>query len=418
MLVADAPRPLLPFGLGRSYGDSCLNDGGTLIDTSRLDRFISFDDEQGTLVCEAGVSIASILKLLASKPRSDGGFWFLPVVPGTKFVTVGGAIANDVHGKNHELEATFGRHVEWLDIARSDGSSLRASREQNRDLFNATIAGLGLTGLVTAAAVKLMPVPSLTVEVEHVALDSLDDYFRLAEESRREWTHHAAWIDVLATGVNIGRGIYTRSRFVWEVGDARARASKDGPRVPADAPQWLIGEASIRAFNALYRRKLLGRQRVAERSHYDPVFFPLDGVRDWNRLYGARGFYQYQCVIPRDSARYAVRELLSVIAAVGEGSFLSVLKELGPIESPGLMSFPMEGTTLAVDFPNKGPSTEALLCRLDDITMAAGGRIYPAKDGRSAASTFRAGYPRIREFEAHIDPAFSSTFWRRTAVTH
>lgn len=409
-------RPILPFGLGRSYGDSCLNDNATLIDTRRLDHFISFEEATGELVCEAGVSLKAILELLDTKPAPGGGYWFLPVVPGTKFVTVGGAIANDVHGKNHEVQGTFGCHVDWFDLARSDGQLLRCSAQENAELFRATIGGLGLTGLITRASLRLMKIPSPMLEVEHIRFRGLDDYFRVAQESRNDWTHHAAWVDVLTKGAAAGRGIYTRSRFTNCEPRPAKRTTKPGPNVPIEAPAGLIAFPTIKLFNAIYIRKLFGSTRRERCSAYDPIFFPLDGVQNWNRIYGPNGFYQYQCVVPRDGARTAIREMLDVMAGEGQGSFLTVLKEFGDIVSPGLLSFPMAGTTLAVDFPNRGTSTLRLLDRLDEITSAAGGRVYGAKDGRAAPAMLTRGYPELGHFRQSIDPAFSSTWWRRNSV--
>jgi FAD/FMN-containing dehydrogenase len=405
---------VLPFGLGRSYGDSCLNDNAVLIDTQRLDHFISFDEARGEIVCEAGVSLDAILALLATKPQADG-YWFLPVVPGTKFVTVGGAIANDVHGKNHEVQGTFGCHVNWFDLARSDGQSLRCSAEENTELFAATIGGLGLTGLVTRASIRLMKVPSLMLEVEDIRLRNLDHYFQVAEESRTGWTHHAAWVDVLAEGKAAGRGIYTRSRFT--TCESSKEAKSGGPRVPVEAPSWAISHPTIKLFNAVYGRKLFGEMRRTECTPYGPIFFPLDGIGDWNKMYGRGGFYQYQCVVPKERAHQATAALLRAIAEDGQGSFLTVLKEFGDVASPGLLSFPMLGTTLAVDFPNRGERTLKLLDRLDGITLDAGGRVYAAKDGRASPEMLVQGFPKLETFRRYVDPAFSSTFWRRTAGT-
>lgn len=409
--------PFLPFGLGRSYGDSCLNDNGVLIDTRRLDHFIELDAERGELVCEAGVSLAAILDMLAKHRLNDGGYWFLPVVPGTKFVTVGGAIANDVHGKNHEVQGTFGGHIRWFELARSNGEVLRCSLTENVDLFRATIGGLGLTGLVTRASLELMRVPSLMVDVEDIRLSNLDHYFQVAEESRDGWTHHAAWVDVLAQGPDRGRGIYTRSRFTTCDEAMGASSTKDGPRVPMEAPSWAISGPSIRLFNAAYMRKLFADTKRSACTPYDAVFFPLDGIRDWNKMYGRGGFYQYQCAVPKAGARDAIGALLDAIAKDGQGSFLTVLKEFGDVESPGLLSFPMPGTTLAVDFPNRGDRTLRLLDALDSITLDAGGRVYAAKDGRASPETFARGYPNLETFRRYVDPSFSSTFWRRSAGT-
>jgi FAD/FMN-containing dehydrogenase len=412
--VVRSNSPILPFGLGRSYGDSCLNDNGMLIDTRRLDHFVSFDEQTGLLVCEGGVTLKAILELLLTRPRADGGNWFLPVVPGTKFVTVGGAIANDVHGKNHEVQGTFGRHVDWLELARSDGELLRCSNTENEELFRATIGGLGLTGLITQAAIRLMEIPGPMLDVEHIRLRNLDDYFRVAEESRADWTHHAAWVDVLAKRKSAGRGIYTRSRFTKC--DRPSPAVKGGPGVPIELPTSLIRYPTIKLFNALYRRKLFAETRRETCTPYEPAFFPLDGLQNWNRIYGPKGFYQYQCVVPRDGAASSIREMLNAMAGAGQGSFLTVLKEFGEVASPGLLSFPMAGTTLAVDFPNEGMQTLKLLDHLDAITAAAGGRVYVAKDGRADPEMLARAYPQLDRFRQSIDPAFSSTFWRRNAV--
>lgn len=411
--IMESEGPVLPFGKGRSYGDTCLNEGGTLVDTRRLDHFIRFDRDTGELICEPGVSLADILDLVA-RPLADGTHWFLPVTPGTKFVSVAGAIANDVHGKNHHWRGSFGRHLNWFDLARSDGSTLRCSPDENGELFRATIGGLGLTGLIARASLQLMKVPSLMLEVEDIRMDSLNDYFRLAEESASDWEYRASWVDVLASGRSIGRGIYTRARHAQAGLPVPARR-KHGPSIPVDAPSWLLGSASLKALNAVYYRKLAGRRRVARTTHYDPIFYPLDAIGHWNRLYGRPGFLQYQCVIPSSQSRAAITSLLGKIAKSGQGSFLAVLKELGPLDSPGLLSFPMEGTTLALDFPNRGSRTLELLDRLDEIVLAAGGRVYPAKDGRMSAPAFKSYFPQLDRFRASVDPKFSSSFWRRTA---
>jgi FAD/FMN-containing dehydrogenase len=410
--VAAMPHALLPFGRGRSYGDTCLNADGILIDTAALDRFVTFDRESGILTCEAGVTLADILDLVAT-PLPDLSLWFLPVSPGTRFVTVAGAIANDVHGKNHVHQGTFGRHVLWFDLARSDGSTLRCSPTENEELFSATIGGLGLTGLILRAALRLMRVPNLMLEVEEVHMAGIEDYFRLRDESAATWDYCAAWVDVLARGRVLGRGIYTRARHA-PTGKSPPPLRRPRPNVPLDGPEWLLNRLSLKAFNAAYSRKLLGRRIVRRIAPYEQLFYPLDAIGSWNRLYGRRGFFQYQCVLPPRSERRGIAALLERIAAVGQGSFLAVLKSFGPLESPGLLSFPAEGTTLALDFPNRGESTLALLDRLDEVVTEAGGRLYPAKDGRMSAAMFERGYPALARFRASIDPRFSSSFWRRT----
>jgi FAD/FMN-containing dehydrogenase len=414
------PASVLPYGMGRSYGDSCLNRDGGLIDARGLDRFVAFDRQTGLLEVEGGVTLADILRVLDGA-RPGEPRWFLPVTPGTKFVTVGGAIANDVHGKNHHEAGTFGRHVAGLALLRSDGRVLDCSMTDNPELFAATIGGLGLTGLILRATIRLKPVPGPWLESEDIRYDTLEDFFALSAESLAGWEYSVAWIDCLATGRSLGRGIFTRSRHT-DAGPAGAPAGAKPhtayePRlsVPLDFPGFALNKLSITAFNALYRRRIpAGGKRGT--LHYDPVFYPLDAIGLWNRMYGARGFYQYQCAVPTAGAAETVRALLETIAAAGQGSFLAVLKTLGDVPSPGLLSFPMPGVTLALDFPNTGAATHALLDRLDAIVAAAGGRLYPAKDGRMPAGLFQGGYPRWREFAAHIDPRFSSSFWRRVSV--
>ena len=407
---------LLACGMGRSYGDSGLNPGHCLIDMRGVDRFIAFDPDTGILECEAGVTLADILRLL-DRRNEPGRSWFLPVTPGTKFVTIGGAIANDVHGKNHHGAGCFGNHVLSLELLRSDGTVRRCAPDGNAELFAATIGGLGLTGLILSARLQLKPVPGPWLESEDIRYTDLNAFHDLAEESVADWEYTVAWIDCLARGSQLGRGIFTRSRHTADGpagGSAKANGAAFEPRfsMPAELPNVALNHLSISAFNALYWRKAPPRpaRRVLP---WDPVFYPLDAIGQWNRMYGRRGFYQYQCAIPKATARDAVRELMRTIAAAGEASFLAVLKTLGDRASPGMMSFPMPGATLALDLPNNGPRTHDLLNRLERITGEAGGRVYPAKDGAVSSGAFRRGYPRLGEFARHIDPRFSSGFWRR-----
>lgn len=396
--------PVLPRGLGRSYGDSCLNEGGTLLLTRGLARFLSFDPDTGVLRCEAGVSLAEILAF--ASPR---GF-FLPVTPGTKFVTVGGAIANDVHGKNHHADGTFGRFVRRFELVRSDGSRRVCSPSENADLFQATIGGLGLTGLVTWAEIELRRVPGPFIVQESLRMRGIDDFFRVNEASERDWLYTVAWVDCLARGRRLGRGLYYRGNHAPGTGRARTPAVKmPRLRLPFDLPDFVLGEKSVRLFNALYYRRQL---RALRRStvFYEPFFYPLDAVGDWNRAYGKRGFLQWQCVVP--DADTVVR-LLETIARDRQGSFLVVLKTFGDLPSPGLLSFPRPGFTLALDFPHRGERTLRLLQRLDDLVADAGGALYPAKDARMSPEMFALSFPRLPAFRPHVDPAFSSSFWRR-----
>ena len=397
--------PRLCFGLGRSYGDVCLNANGRLIVTDTLDRIISFDRERGILRAEAGLSLERLLRIAV--PTG----WFPPVVPGTKFVTLGGAVANDVHGKNHESVGTLGAHVTALGLARSDGRVLTLSHTENGELFAATIGGLGLTGMILWVELQLAPVQSAMIDSETLRLKNLADFFDVSEEST-DWPYRVAWIDCLAKGSAAGRGFYIRGRHAESGGIAVHRS----PRLaaPLDAPGWLLNMHTIGLFNTTYfhRPFVLGLKRV----HYEPFFFPLDVVANWNRLYGKHGFFQHQSVIPMAGAFDALRRLLQLTAEFGEGSFLVVLKLFGDKPSPGLLSFPMPGATLALDFPNKGESTRRLLDRMAEVVLSAGGRLYPAKDATMSGKAFRTGYPAWRKLEAARDPAIMSDFWRRVTT--
>lgn len=415
--LAPIPKPepaktVLPYGNGRSYGDSCLNTGGVLIDCGGLDRFISFDGDSGVLRCEAGVLLADILDVAV--PRG----WFLPVSPGTRLVTVGGAIANDVHGKNHHRAGTFGCHVRCFELLRSDGGRLLCSADENQEYFRATIGGLGLTGLVTWAEIQLAPIANAFVDQERIRFHDLAGFFRLSQESDAEFEYTVAWIDCLATGPSLGRGMFVRGNHAPAVeGDRAGEAAKSSGvkiSVPFVPPLSLVNGLSLRAFNALYFRKQRG-DRVSSQLHYRPFFYPLDAIANWNRLYGPKGFYQYQCVLPLASGEAGMGEILQTIAAAGMGSFLAVLKVFGDRASPGMMSFPRSGVTLALDFPNNGGKVRDLLDRLDAITGEHGGAVYPAKDARMSPALFRQSFPAMDEFTQYIDPAFSSSFWRRIA---
>lgn len=403
--LPEAGSSLLPFGLGRSYGDSCLNEGGILLSTTGLSRLISFDPGTGVLACEAGVSLAEILQLVV--PRG----YFLPVTPGTKFVTLGGAIANDVHGKNHHADGTFGRHVRRLELLRSDGRRLLCSPTENQELFAATIGGLGLTGLITWAEIQLRPIHNPLVQAESIRIRNLDEFYEVNDASEHDFVYTVAWIDILARGRNLGRGLYNRGNHASPT-EADLPRLRWRPRlsVPVDAPGWAINPLTVRAFNFAYYRSQLRRVKAGA-IPYEPFFYPLDAVARWNRLYGRKGFFQYQCVVPTRSE--AMREILDRIARSAEGSPLVVLKTFGDLPSPGMLSFPRPGVTLALDFPNRGKRTLQLFEELDRVVLEAGGALYPAKDARMPPELFQASFPNWREFARHVDPRFSSSFWRR-----
>jgi FAD/FMN-containing dehydrogenase len=399
---------LLAFGNGRSYGDSCLNgDGGTLLDTRRLNRIVSFDSSSGVIEAEAGVLLGDILRHVL--PQG----WFLPVTPGTKWVTLGGAIANDVHGKNHHARGTFGGHVASFRLLRSSGEHLDLAADRGDALFRATIGGLGLTGLITSARVRLIRVESAAIDQDVIRFGGLAEFFDLARDSDRRFEYSVAWIDQGARGRAMGRGLFIRGNHAAGDRDKiAAPAYRARLAVPFQPPLALINRPSLALFNfAYWRQQAMGLKRT--RVDHDPFFYPLDKVRDWNRLYGPGGLLQHQSVVPMADGARVVGELLAASQRASFASFLTVLKVFGDAPSPGLLSFPRPGVTLTLDFANTGPRVLSLLDDLDRIVMAAGGAINPYKDARMAPATFALSFPRLGEFMPHIDPAFSSSFWRR-----
>ena len=403
--MAKGQATLLPYAYGRSYGDSCLNDGGTLLDVSGLERLIAFDPDTGVLRAEAGMSLAQILEFAV--PR---GF-FLPATPGTKYVSLGGAVANDIHGKNHHRAGTFGRHVRAFELRRSDGTQLVCSPTQNTELFRATIGGLGLTGLILWVEIKLRAINTAQIDNESIKFANLAEFFTVSDDSDETFEYTVAWVDCAARGKKLGRGLFTRGNHATEPGPLKASPP---PKLvaPFDAPNLLLNSWTINAFNAVYYGKQQSKV-VKKRSHYEGFFYPLDSVTDWNRIYGPRGFLQYQFVIPYDGDIGLIQEVFERISSSKLGSFLAVLKMFGDLPSPGLLSFPRPGVTLALDFPNEGARTFALLEDLDTLMRHHGGRVYPAKDARMSSASFKTFYPEWRAFSEYIDPQFSSSFWRR-----
>ena len=404
-----AGQPLLPYGNGRSYGDVCLNQGGTLLATRGLDRMIAFDPSTGVLECEAGVLLDEIIDLMV--PRG----WFPHVCPGTSFVTVGGAIANDVHGKNHHRFGSFGHHLLSFELLRSDGTLFVCSPEQNPDWYRATIGGLGLTGLIRSARMRLRPIHGPWIHGDNQRFGNLAGFFQINAESE-DYEYTVAWLDCTATGRQLGRGVFSRGYHAPDSRDPRinAAAGKAGRtlNIPFSPPISPVFGASMKLFNALVFHRPSARRSQC-RWHLRPFHFPLDSVLNWNRLYGPRGFYQYQCVLPEADAQATLTEILGRISRTGLGSFLSVLKKFGSMSSSGMMSFPRPGVTLALDFPNRGARTLQLLEALDDVTRQAGGAVYPAKDARMSANSFRQYFPAWQQFSRYVDPQFSSSFWRR-----
>jgi FAD/FMN-containing dehydrogenase len=402
---------VLPYAYGRSYGDSCLNDNGTLLDLSGLNRFIAFDAESGLLRCEAGVMLADILA--AFVPRG----WFLPVSPGTKFVSVAGAIANDIHGKNHYRAGTFGRYVTRFELVRSTGERLICTPDEHADLYRATIGGLGLTGLITWAEIRLKPITNAYIDEEQIRFDSLDEFMALTAESDATHEYTMSWADCLYGGAGYVRGHFLRGNHNTSPALAnRPPAEKPTVGVPMNLPGALLNTLTVKAFNTAYYHRQRAKS-VRKVIPYEPFFYPLDAIKDWNRMYGTRGFLQYQCVVPFDNDNAAIKEVFTRITRSGEGSFLVVLKTFGALPSPGLLSFPKPGVTLALDFLFRGARTLSLLDDLDSVVRASGGAVYPAKDARMSAESFQAFYPQWQDFARFIDPQFSSGFWRRVTGT-
>ena len=392
--MLDRDGTLIPRGAGRAYGDAALNRTLT-VSTLAMDRLKAFNAETGLLTCESGAMLADIVD--AFVPRG----WFPPVVPGTKFVTVGGMIAADVHGKNHHRDGSFGAHVVSLELALADGRTLLCSRSQHAHLFRATLGGMGLTGIILSASFQLQRIETAFVSAETVAAGSLGETMALFEESA-SWPYSVAWIDCLARGAQRGRSLLMRGDFMARARlprrlalDPLRRAPGTRLTVPLDAPSALLNRASIGLYNALHyhRERILGSARPV---HFNRFFFPLDGIGAWNRLYGRKGFVQYQCVLPRAESSRGLGALLQRIANASEPCFLATLKLLGG-EGDGTMSFPLEGYTLALDVPMRA-GTPALLKELDAITHAHGGRVYLAKDTSLSEEHLRQGYPRSEAF--------------------
>ena len=402
--IAGQPR-LIARGNGRAYGDAALNPGATLL-MRGCDRVLDFDPATGQLRCEAGVLLADILA--AFVPRG----WFPPVTPGTKFVTVGGMIATDVHGKNHHKVGCFGDHVESLELALDDERVVRCSAQENAALFAATRGGMGLTGVILEASFRLLPIETRMIRRETVCARNLDEVMAQFEASL-DWTYSVAWIDCLAGGAALGRSVLQLGEHATpsELPTAGRHAGLASPartarRVPVDFPSFALNRWSVGAFNALYyRRARPGRDYV----DLDPFFYPLDALLDWNRIYGRAGFFQYQCVLPLEAGRAGLALLLHRIREGGGGSFLTVLKRFGPgSASRGLLSFPLEGYTLALDFPVSA-RTLRIAAELDAVVADHGGRLYLAKDACMPPAMLRF-YPELDRFRALIGDAGARRF--------
>lgn len=409
---------MLPVGLGRSYGDVCLLEGGLLLRTVPMDRLIGFDSSTGLLRCEAGVTLAGILDFAV--PRG----WFLPVTPGTKYVTLGGAIANDIHGKNHHIAGTLGCHIPRFELIRSDGQHIPCSARENPDWYSATIGGMGLTGLISWAEIQLRPIRSRRLRYRGTKFVGIEEFVALSLASAHsEYT--VAWIDCVAKGKNFARGIFMQAEHS-EIPEELHPSPKPRLSMPFNLPAFALNRTSVAAFNTLYYNKQWSKEKRGL-VDYEPFFYPLDSILHWNRLYGREGLLQFQCVLPWSGSasgllsgaageQTGILRILEAITASGLASFLAVIKVFGDKVSPGMMSFPIPGITLALDFPIRERTSFALLDRLADITAEYGGRMYPAKDARMSPAHYQHFYPQWQEFSAFLDPAFDSSFWRRVTA--
>jgi FAD/FMN-containing dehydrogenase len=406
-VIDGLPNGALPVGMGRSYGDVCLLKDGNLLLTTGMNRLIAFDPETGLLTAEAGVTLAQILEFAVPH-----GF-FLPVSPGTKYVTLGGAIANDIHGKNHHVAGTFGCHITQFELLRSDGSRKLCSPTENPELYSATIGGLGLTGFISWATLRLKPIVSRKIDYEGIQFHGIDEFLDLTNQSK-DIEYTVSWVDVTSTGRNFARGIFMQGDHSSKR-DSLNISPKPKLVFPIDAPGFALNHLSVSLFNTAFFHKQIHKRVVAVQD-YEPFFYPLDKVLRWNRMYGKRGLLQFQYVIPWEHAKEGTIAILHEVAKSGLASFLAVLKAFGDVPSPGMMSFPKPGITLALDFPIKPDRSFPLFERLADMTLEFGGRLYPAKDAAMTAAQFQSFYPQWQQFARYRDPMLTSSFWERVTA--
>lgn len=403
--TAESPRGSIARGLGRAYGAAAQNSGGVVLDmTVKGVGDIDMDPNTGVVTVDAGVSVDELLKF--SVPRG----WFVPVTPGTRFVTIGGAIASDIHGKNHHRDGSFGNHVYSLDILLSDGNEVRLSPETSSRYFWATVGGMGLTGVILRATFQMIPIESSLVEVETIRFNDLDAGLKLmSSEADDDFRYSVAWIDITAGGVSLGRGILTRGDHASAKVDKRKNPLKYDPKVrlsiPPIVPNWLLNPITIKMFNELWFRRS-PRKPTTSLETIPAFFHPLDGVRQWNRIYGTRGFIQYQIIVPF-SHTDTLRQVVNELSQNKIGSFLAVLKRMGT-GNGAPMSFPSAGWTLTVDIASGTRGLGSLLARLDDLVLSVGGRHYLAKDAHVTAVAVERGYSALADWKAirrEMDPA-------------
>jgi hypothetical protein len=393
-------KKVLPFGKGKSYGDSCLNKDGQLISLEKISKMLNFDQEKGEIECEAGI----ILKRIQDLIMPSG--WILPVVPGTQFITLGGAISNDVHGKNHLVMGSFGNSIKELSLLRSNGTIKVCSNEKNNELFRATIGGVGLTGFILSAKIKLKAIKSNLLEINYKKFYSYENFEELCNQDPNS-EYVVSWLNC-REGRNF-RGLMKIANHSASNEDIKIKPSL---RLPVPSIRF-INRTSKKIFSYIYYQKQKQLVNLKQIDNYTNFMYPLDRVNNWNKLYGNKGFYQFQCHLPSESSRETFEVILSEINQSGEEPFLAVLKPFGEIRSLGMLSFPKPGVTFSVDFGNNGFITRKLFQKLTDITIDAGGRLYLAKDNMMDLKSFEKSYSSIEDFSKYRDPAISSSLSRR-----
>lgn len=405
----------IPRGNGRSYGDTALNDGHSLLLLTKLNRFLSFDSEKGILECEGGAMLEEIIEFFLPKG------YFLPVTPGTKYVTIGGAIANDVHGKNHHKAGCISQHILDLKLLTASGEILTCSRNQNKELFWATVGGIGLTGIIISARIQLIRIDSAMIDVDYIKATNLEEAFELFRQHDHEYDYSVAWIDCLATGKSLGRSVLMLGNHSPQSKTKPLLQSKSPFKwnIPIELPSSPLNSLTIKGFNHFYYNSFKdGSHKTID---YNSYFYPLDSILNWNRLYGKKGFIQYQVVFPEETSLVGLTEMLKNLSHSKRASFLAVLKSFGT-QNEGLLSFPFKGHTLALDFPIKDQTIFPFLKELDELVLRYKGRIYLAKDSVILPATFKAMYPKLEEFKKikkEVDPKgiFSSSMSRRLGIT-
>jgi FAD/FMN-containing dehydrogenase len=414
--VVTGRNKLIARGNGRCYGDASLAE--TTLNTLKYDKVLSFDTGKGIFECQSGMLLSDILTVVVPKG------WFLPVTPGTKFITVGGAVGSDIHGKNHHVDGSFSNHIVDMDIMLATGEVVTCSPTLRTDLFEATYGGMGLTGIITRVKFGLKKIETSYIRQKQVKADNLEHLIRLFDEYK-DYTYSVAWIDCLKKGAHFGRSILILGEHA-EIKDLNAQQQKDPLQLPKKKeitfpftlPSWVLNKLTVKAFNFLYYGKNF-KKEINNVVSYEPFFYPLDAILHWNRGYGKKGFIQYQFVLPLE-AKQGLIEILQRISDKGMGSFLAVLKVFGKQDS--LISFPMEGYTLALDFPVRDGLFE--LCdELDQVVLKYGGRLYMSKDARMKPEVMVAGYPTLNKFKAIVkkydpDHKFLSTQAERLLLTN